>query len=113
MKKNVFFAWTDYPLSELGDVSENRVMRPVEVMGWNGDKLLSVLYAGHRYSVHRCYVYSNPKTKVVYNPAWYYWNHLRGADGMRYERQFRDMQRYHERCYEALDTAFGLRGEIR
>ena len=95
-KKDVFVAWTDYPLLELGDAPfEFAPMRKIRIESWNMDKRLYVKYNGVTYDVHRSYVYTNPKTKQVWNPAWYYWNALLSGE-MVWARRWRENSRLYQ-----------------
>jgi hypothetical protein len=54
-------AWTDYPITELGDTSgEIAPIRSVSVVGWDGDKYATVIVEGIRTEIKRGYLYAAP-----------------------------------------------------
>ncbi len=54
-------AWTDYPVTELGDVSgQIAPVRECTVLSWNGDKYCDILVEGVKTNIKRGYIYSEP-----------------------------------------------------
>lgn len=65
MTSRLLRAWTDYPITALGDLPNvDAPIRACRVLAYDGDKYLTILASGAREKVKSGYVYTRPGRRI-------------------------------------------------